>query len=159
MLKSAAEAEEIVQECFTKLWVDRANFSHIENPGSYLYRMVRNKTLDHFRKVAREQQLIRQVWANISQTDEGLKEELDKKETQELIEQALSALSLQKQHIYHLSRENDYTHEQIANLTGLSRSRVNNILTETIRHIKLRLEEHSGTLSIVFWLFSLYRLL
>lgn len=159
MLKSAADAEEIVQECFTKLWVDRANFSEIENPGNYLYRMVRNKTIDHMRKVAREQKLIRQVWANISKTDEGLKEELEKKETQELIEQALSELSPQKQHIYRLSRENDYSHEQIADLTGLSKSRVNNILSETIKHIKSYLEGHSGTLAIIFWLYSWDRLL
>ncbi len=159
MLKSAADAEEIVQECFTKLWVDRANFGEIDHAGNYLYRMVRNKTLDHIRKVAREQKLISQVWANISKTDEGLQEEIQKKETQELIEQALSALSAQKQHIYRLSRESDYSHEQIADLTGLSKSRINNILVETLKHIKTHLEGHSGTLATIFWLYSWDRLL
>lgn len=159
MLKSAADAEEVVQESFTKIWADRKNFAHIDNPGNYLYKMVRNRTLDHIRKVARDKRLIDQVWANISQADHGLEEEILKKETQGLIEEALSGLSDIKQKVYRLSREKEYTHDQIASFTGLSKSRVNNILVETIRHIKAHLEGHSGALAIIFWFYSRDRLL
>lgn len=152
MLKSSADAEEIVQDSFTKLWMNRDKLEGIENPGNYLYKMVRNRSLDYIRKIAREQLLINQVWANISHADHGLENELLKKESQELIEQALSQLPEQKQTIYRLSREKEYTHEQIASFTGLSKSRVNNILVETLKHIKTHLEKHSGNLALTFWI-------
>jgi RNA polymerase sigma-70 factor (family 1) len=141
MLKSAADSEEIIQECFTKLWVSRETLPKIENPGSYLYKMVRNRALDHIRKISREQRHIDQVWVNISQSDNSLEEELRSGECRELIEQALSQLPEQKRTIYHLSREKEYSHAQIASFTGLSKSRVNNILVEILKHIKAHLEE------------------
>jgi RNA polymerase sigma-70 factor (ECF subfamily) len=154
MLKSAADAEEIVQECFAKIWISRNNLPQIENPGSYFYQMVRNKTLDHIRKVAREQRLIDQVWANISQSDNSLEEELRRREYQEMIEKALAQLPEQKRNVYRLSREKEYSHEQIASFTGLSKSRVNNILVETIKHIKASLGLHSKGIALLFWISS-----
>lgn len=158
MLKSAADAEEVVQECFTKLWVNRGDLPGVDHPGQYLYKMVRNRCLDHLRRVARERRLADQVWANISQTDNSLEEELRSREYRELIEHALQELPEQKQLIYRLSREKEYTHEQIAAITGLSRSRVNNILVETLKYIKDRLEKRSGGLAIIFWLAAWDRL-
>ena len=159
MVKSAADAEEIVQDSFTKFWLNRQNLRNVDNPGSYLYKIVRNSTLDYMRKTAREQKLINQIWANISQSDNSLEEELLKKESQELIEQALSQLSEQKQIVYRLSREKEYSHDQIASFTGLSKSRINNILVETLKHIKTHLENHSGHLAIAFWICAWDRLM
>lgn len=152
MLKSSADAEEIVQEAFTKLWLNRAHIEPVESPGNYVFAMVRNHCLDQMRKTARQQKLIDQVWANIARSDNSLTEELLKKESQELIEQALAQLSLQKQTVYRLSREQEYSHEQIASITGLSKSRVNNILVESLRHIKAHLEKHAGPLALFFWI-------
>ncbi len=153
MTKSAADAEEIVQECFTRLWTSRASLPVIEKPGQYLYKMVRNRTLDHLRKTAREQKLINEVWSNISQQDHSLEELLLSREYQQLIDQAVAQLPQQKQYIYRLSREKEFSHEEIAAITGLSRSRVNNILVETLRLIKTYLEQHSGKLALLFWLY------
>lgn len=158
MLKSAADAEEVVQETFTKVWLDRRDFGHVEKAGQYLYRMVRNRVIDLMRKTARDKSLVQQVWANMALSDLGLEQELKKNEMVELIEQALSQLSEQKQRVYRLSREQGYTQEQIANLTNLSKSRVNNILTETLKHIKSHLDTHSHMLAILFWVYSWNRL-
>lgn len=152
MLKSAADAEEIVQESFTKLWQTRESLPEIDNPGSYLYRIVRNSTVDLMRKTARERKLKDQVWANISQSDNSLEEELLKKESQELITQALDKLSEQKQKVYRLSREQHLNQDEIAAITGLSKSRINNIIVEVLKHIKASLEMHSPYLALAFWI-------
>ena len=158
MTKSAADAEEIVQDCFTRLWINRSSLREIDQPGSYLYKMVRNRTLDHIRKISREQKLIDQVWVNISQADYSLEHLLRTREYQQLIDQALDQLPEQKQTIYRLSREKEYSHEEIAAMTGLSKSRVNNILVETLKLIKAYLERHSLHLALLFWLSAWDRL-
>ncbi|MDF2187790.1 RNA polymerase sigma-70 factor [Paraflavitalea sp. CAU 1676] len=159
MLKSAADAEEIVQDCFTKVWLNRESLQVVENPGSYLYKIVRNSTIDHLRKTAREQNLINQVWANISHSDNSLEEEILKNDSQQLIAQALAQLSEQKQQVFRLSRESGLSHEAIASIMGLSKSRVNNILVESIRHIKNHLDKHSYHIGMVFWLWAWEQLL
>jgi RNA polymerase sigma-70 factor (family 1) len=152
IVKSAADAEEIIQDCFTKFWLKRTELHDIDNPGSYLYKMVRNKSLDYLRQTASHKRLINQVWANISQTQAQADDVFRSKEMTELVEQAIAELPLQKQKIYRLSRENEYSHEQIAALTGLSKSRVNNVIVEAIKHIKTSLEKHSSALALLFWI-------
>jgi RNA polymerase sigma-70 factor (family 1) len=152
LLKSAADAEEVVQEIFTRVWLNRASFSQVENAGQYLYQMVRNRVIDQIRKTARDKSLQQQVWLTMTISDDSLEQHLKKKETAELIEQALAQLPEQKQKIYRLSREKEYTQDQIASLTGLSRSRVNNILTEVLKHIRNRLNTQSPATAMIFWL-------
>ncbi|WP_127130515.1 RNA polymerase sigma factor [Pseudoflavitalea rhizosphaerae] len=154
MTKSSADAEEIIQECFTRLWVQRNQLPAIDSPEAYLYRMVRNRTLDHLRKISREQKMINQVWTNLSQPDRSLEEFILTREYQQLIDQALSQLPLQKQQVYRLSREQEHSHEEIAAITGLSKSRVNNIITETLKFIKAHLDKHSGELGMIFWIYA-----
>lgn len=154
MTKSSADAEEIIQECFIRLWVQWNNLPNIDSPEAYLYRMVRNRTLDHLRKISREKKMINQVWNNLSQPDRSLEELILTREYQQLIDQALNQLSPQKQQVYRLSREQEHSHEEIAAITGLSKSRVNNILTETLKFIKGHLDKHSSDFGIVFWIYA-----
>ena len=150
MTKSSADAEEIIQECFTRIWVQRQSLTAIQHPEAWLYQIVRNRTIDHLRKVSREQKLINQVWSNLSQPDRSLEDFILSREYQQLIDQALEQLSPQKQQVYRLSREQEYSHEEIAQITGLSKSRVNNILTETLKFIKAHLDKHSGEFGAAF---------
>ncbi|NML20890.1 sigma-70 family RNA polymerase sigma factor [Pseudoflavitalea sp. G-6-1-2] len=154
MTKSSADAEEIIQECFTRVWVQRHTLTNIQLPEAWLYRIVRNCTIDHLRKISREQKLINQVWSNISEPDRSLEDFILSREYQQLINQALEQLSPQKQQVYRLSREQDCSHEEIARITGLSKSRVNNILTETLKFIKLHLDKHSGEFGAAFLIWT-----
>lgn len=43
-------AEDIVQDCFVRLWEKREELGHIKSPKSYLYRMVRNACLKHLER-------------------------------------------------------------------------------------------------------------
>lgn len=69
LLKSAADAEEVVQEIFTRVWLNRASFSQVENAGQYLYQMVRNRVIDQIRKTARDKSLQQQVWLTMTISD------------------------------------------------------------------------------------------
>ncbi|MBO9573607.1 MAG: RNA polymerase sigma-70 factor [Chitinophagaceae bacterium] len=150
--KSAADAEEIVQDAFTKLWINRKDATNIDSPGNYLFIIVRNRCFDHLRKTARDKKLVERAWILNGSPDNSLQEHIQEKEFTEIIDQALSALSEQKQRVYRLSRDGGYSHEEIANLTGLSKSRINNILVETIKHIKASLDGYSAELALIFWL-------
>ncbi len=92
-----------------------------------------------------------QVWSLTKESDNSLQEQIKSNEFAQIIDGALAQLPAQKQEIYRLSRINGYSHDEIAGLTGLSKSRVNNILVETVKHIKSVLEIHSRGMAIVFW--------
>lgn len=147
---SATDAEDILQETFMRLWTNREQLPEILHVGNYIFMIARNKTLDHLRKISLKQKLIDQVWANISDMSDSLELQLDAEESKKLIAQALTQLSPQKQTIFQLSRYQGLSHEQIAAQLNLSKSRVKNLLVETLKHIRLYLSQHSLLLAVLF---------
>lgn len=143
LTKSKADAEEIVQDTFLKIWTNRESLPFIDRPGHYCYVIARNKALDNIRKAARDQRLLDQVWVNLSTTDNSLENDLRSQEYYQLINQAISALPRQKQLVFHMSRLEGLSHMEISQRLGLSKSRVNNILVEALKHVKFFLERHS----------------
>lgn len=146
---SAVDAEDILQDTFLKLWTSREQLPIIEHLGNYIFIIARNKTVDHLRRVARQQQLVDQVWENISEVADALDLQLDARESQQLINNALHQLSDQKQTIFRLSRVEGLSHEDIASRMGLSKSRVKNLQVETLKHIRLFLTRYGGSLGLL----------
>jgi RNA polymerase sigma-70 factor, ECF subfamily len=44
------QAEDIVQDVFVKVYIERDRFKEMKNPVSYLFKMVSNACIDHLRK-------------------------------------------------------------------------------------------------------------
>jgi RNA polymerase sigma-70 factor (family 1) len=151
MTHSRVDAEEIVQDVFTKLWESRDNLASVDYPGKYIYTIARNKTLNHLIRLSRDRRLLHQLWVNVSQHDNTTQDILQAQEIQQLISKAISLLSLQRQTIFQLSREQGLTHEEIALRLGLSKSRVKNVLVEILKHIRDYLAPHSTLVSALLW--------
>jgi len=147
MTHSRVDAEEIVQDVFTKIWESRIQLTAVEYPGKYIYTIARNKTLNHLTRLARDRRLLQQVWANVSQSDNPTEDILQAQESQRLINEAISRLSLQQQTIFQLSRDQGLTHEEIAARLGLSKSRVKNVLVEALKQIRAHLERYAALIT------------
>jgi RNA polymerase sigma-70 factor (ECF subfamily) len=147
--KSRYVAEEIVQEIFLKLWTNREQLTEVQNIGTYIYVMAKNRTLDHLKKIANEDRLFNEVWHTISEQGEPTGH-LYAKDNMRLIEKAIGQLSPQKQKIFYLSRFEGLSHHQIAEQCALSKNTVKNHLVKTLRHIKFFLKQHNVTLLIPF---------
>ena len=50
LVKEPFIAEDIVQDCFVRLWEKREDLGHVKTPKSYLYTMVRNACLKHLER-------------------------------------------------------------------------------------------------------------
>ncbi|SEN38585.1 RNA polymerase sigma-70 factor, ECF subfamily [Chitinophaga rupis] len=150
MTHSAIDAEDILQETFLRLWTGREQLPDIMHVGNYLFTIAKNKTLDHLRKVSLQQKLIDQVWANLSETTNDLELQLEARESKNLIQQAVAQLSPQKQTIFQLSRQQGLNHDEIAAQLRLSKSRVKNLLVETLKYIRTYLSQHAVLTAFLF---------
>lgn len=134
--KSKAATEEIVQEIFVKLWVNRALLTDITILDAYIFTMARNKTIDHLRRLAKETRLISILSTQLSKYNNNIEEKLNASALQLLIEEALEPLSEQKKKIFHLSRNEGLSHDEIAGIMQLSKSTVKNHLSETLKQVR-----------------------
>lgn len=121
LTRSQSTAEEIVQDVFLKIWMNRESLAHVQKFKSYLFIVCRNYALDQLRKIIRERKLVSQ-WENENNTT-AFESPAASDETNALftmLDEAVAQLPPQQQKVYLLSRRQGLTHAQIAKETGLS---------------------------------------
>jgi RNA polymerase sigma-70 factor (family 1) len=133
---SGYAAEEITQEIFLKLWLCRDMLGQVENMEAYLYTIARHKTLNHLRKAAYDDRLMKELQTAMQPETNNVEEYSLKVEYEHIVQEAVALLSPQRRLVYQLSRNQGLNHEEIAGHLQLSRNTVKNHLVEALRFIR-----------------------
>ena len=136
VVRSEAQAKDIVQEVFIKLWEHRAEISQIRNMEDWLYRVTENKMMDFLRKAAADGRLREALWKRSQLANHDTEEILQARESHSIINKAVSQLPPQRKLVYHLNREQGLNHQEIAEALSISRNTVKNHLALALRSIQ-----------------------
>lgn len=151
-LKSAQEAEEIVQEVFLKIWKVREELKSDKSLDSYVFTIAKNAILNTIRKSKNEQ-----LYLDYAKLHPGknilLDEELDFKELERAYKQSIEQLSPKRKTIFLLSREKNLSNAEIAQQLGISIKTVENQMTSALAQIKKELLSAGFSGLIFFELF------
>lgn len=158
MIKREHLAEEIVQDVFTKIWIKRKLLPQISSPPSYIFTMATNRTLDELKKISNDSRLIKEVMQAMERIGRNeIEEWLDGKESEHLINEAISTLPPQRQKIYRLNRMEGKSYKEIAEELNISVSTVKNQLTEAVHNIKEYLQNApGGSLVLLLFIIEVY---
>jgi RNA polymerase sigma factor (sigma-70 family) len=145
-LRSAAAAEDLVQEIFVRLASADAS-RDIHNPAAYLYRLGSNLMLDRMRGERRAGRR-EAAWLD-THTSRLNGEEVSNEPSAEaalaarqrlaLIRLSLSELSPQTQRVFRMHKFEGMTHPQVAQALGISRSAVEKHMMAALKHLAARL--------------------
>ena len=133
--RSEQAAQEIIQETFIRVWLNRDKLSAIDNPGGWLYKVASNECYTYARKKA----LSNKFSNALTMTTEPVLEtqtELDVKELHRLIQQAVNKLPAQRKKIYQMSRNQDKSIHEIAAALQISPNTVKNALVKSLKFIR-----------------------
>ena len=144
--KSEYVAEEIVQEVFIKVWVNRDQIKAEKPIEPYIYRIARNHTFNYLKKAAYQQELKDELSRNMQRVRNATEEMVASSELGNLLEQALQKLTPKKRMIYELSREQGKSLDEIAQQMNLSKKTVKNHLWEALTFIRKELQLTSGVI-------------
>ena len=156
LLRSSELAEEIIQQTFLKLWLNREKLADVEHPRAYIFRIASNECFAHFRNKLLEQKSVlsaeRSGGNDCANTTE---ENFKAKEIKQLIYEAVGKLPPRQQRIFILSRQQQLKIPEIAVLLHLSPVTVKNSLVKSLKFIRtcLKKEEYYlPVLAIIFFL-------
>jgi RNA polymerase sigma-70 factor (family 1) len=148
-------AEELIHDVFLKIWLNRENLRHIENPGNYLFVVAKNHSLNQLDKVARDRRSKQPLDRQILPDRTDPEEQLSYKESIALIAQAVQELPEQQRLVFHLSKELGLSRDEIAARLNVSPHTVKNQLGSARKSIQQYMHAHGkivGTI-VVFNIF------
>lgn len=126
-------AEDVVQECFMRLWEKLEEGTAVDNRRAYLYMTVRNRCLDHLRKKGIPTESLRpgDTYGIIDDDDAQ-----ERSQTEARMWTALDSLPPKCREVFILSKRDGMKYEEIAEELGLSVNTVRNQISKALKIIK-----------------------
>jgi RNA polymerase sigma-70 factor (family 1) len=135
-VKSREVAEEIIQDLFTLLWAKRGSVQIRISLAAYLFTSVRYLVINHIQK-----EMVRESYKDSFQAanvfcDNSTEETVFLNELIRNIEKEVKSLPSQCRSVFELSRKENKTNREIAEVLGISEKTVEGHLTKAIKHLK-----------------------
>lgn len=111
-LRSAADAEDVLQETFVRVARSRKKLRRVENLTAYVFSIARNEAARLRKRTSRQSELVRPMSEVAADATLGL-------EQAEIVQQALSRLTDEQREVVELKMYGDLTLREIAEVTGL----------------------------------------
>ena len=150
-LKDTDAAEDVVQEVMFRIWVNRASLVITTSVKSYLYRAVRNSSMNVLKHVNIREQYKEQ--RTVDQTEEI--DTLEISELQQKIRHAIDLLPIERKKVFIMSRYEGLTYNQIADILGISVKTVENQMGKALKFLREELSDYLPF--IVFLFFDLFK--
>ena len=133
--KNDADADDIAQQVFIKLWTKRAILANVRNFETYLYTITKNTVLNHMASQKAFMVDISDV-RNLSTENTSPLEQIEASDLQLLIDMTVENMPPQRQAVYKLSRVEGLSNDQIAERLGLQKKTVENHLNLALGEIR-----------------------
>lgn len=134
LLGDLDSSEDVVQESFVRLWKARESWSPTGTAQAFLYRVVRNLSLqENEKRGVRVRFAATGVAGNQPFTPA---EELDRKRLRLALQGAIDSLSDRRREVVVLARFHGLSYKQIAEVMGVSAQTVANQMTSALRDLR-----------------------
>jgi RNA polymerase sigma-70 factor (ECF subfamily) len=140
-IKNEADAEEIVQDVFVKIWEARSKIDVYSSFESFLFTIAYNSTISLFRKRVSEKKYLE--YLKLLQHLEKAPDLIDEIQFNDLnrkVQALLNELTQRQKEIFLLSREEGLSHEEIAKKLNISINTVKKHMVNTLAFLKSGLD-------------------
>jgi len=144
LLKSEVLADEVLQDVFLRIWLNRSTLTDVKSFRAWLFSITKNRVIDVLRTQAKEI-LLKDAVPDREPSCE-MDDRLKETEYASLLHKAISQLSPKQQRIYQLSRENGLKINEIAVEMNISSNTVKTHLMQALRTIRKHVQPHIQTI-------------
>ena len=139
-IKLEADAEEIVQEVFVKIWESRNKIDVHSSFEYFLFTVAYNTTMSLLRKRSSEKKYLDYLKAIQINNAPDLIDEIHFNELNAKVNSLLNELTPRQKEIFQLSREEGLTHDEIAKKLDISVNTVKKHIVNTLAFLKSRID-------------------
>ena len=152
-LKNEADAEELVQDVFLKVWEKREILDTSQNIKAYIFKIAINTIYDFIRHKNIERSFNDFAQINFDKTINNTWDTIIFKEMQITLKELVAQMPEQRRRVFRLSKIKGLTNDEIAHKLNLSKRTVENQLYRAIIFLKEHLKNNSVFALLFFYLF------
>lgn len=141
LLKNKQQAEEVVNDAFLNVWMNRYKLNENLPVLPYLYTITRRLSLNSLRNIANSQKAIDQLWLQMKRLSNETEEAILLSDLKEFTEKAVVNLPAQQQLVFRMSRYEGLSYDEIAERLNLSRNTVKNHLISALKSLRVHFDE------------------
>lgn len=147
--RNREESQDIVQEIFTVLWAKREKLDVNTNLAGYLYTSLRNYILNQIVHKSVQDKYIASIQSFVDQDTENTDHRVRENQLKAQIEREIDALPARMKEVFRLSRRENLSHKQIAELLGTTEQTVKKQMTNTLKVLRGKL----GMINYLLYIF------
>ncbi|RBL91838.1 hypothetical protein DF182_04340 [Chitinophaga flava] len=140
-VKSRELAEEMIQDLFTGLWMNRSLLQVNVSLQAYLYTSIRNQVLNHFEKEDVRKRYREQLKATATEQDHSMEEAINSNDLSGLLARQVARLPSKCREVYLMSRQQHIPNREIAARMQISEKTVESHLTKALKILKGQLKD------------------
>lgn len=155
LLKSKEDTEEVLQELFVRVWMNREKLDPQLSFKAYIFRIAENLVLDMLRQATRDRRFAAMYKSMQSDVYNPIEDQLHEQENRVLLHQILSHIPEQPRRVYMLCKLEGKSYEEVGKMLSISTATVNSHMTKANRFLREYLNKHPIKLAsiVVHYLF------
>lgn len=135
-LKADEAAEEVVQDVFMKLWLQRKAIKSGSPIEAWLFTVGKNIVINKLKKQANEWKALAQLKYTHPSEDNSMQEKIQDADYKVLLDGALNDLSEKQLQVYNMARQENLSYNQIAEHLAISPLTVKTHMSRALCHIR-----------------------
>jgi len=150
ILKIENDIDDILQEVFVKIWLNRQKIGNAETFNAYIFTITKNEVLNLIRSNHKDQAFRDELFLRSVAEEYHTPNPVEFDEIKAGIDKIVMSLPEKRQQVFNLSRTEGLSNKEIAQQLNISEKTVEDHITHAIRHIKISMKE-MGILSILYF--------
>lgn len=156
LTESRQTAEDVLQDVFLKIWLERADLQQINNFNAWVYRLAQNQAINGLKRMARETIILSELGKQVSgQAVPGADEQFTHLELKKILDTAVEKLPSRQKLVYHLSRVEGLKYNEIAGRLNISPLTVKKHMQQALHFIREQFSHYPVTPFIIYLLYNL----
>lgn len=153
-MRSHEIAEEILQDVFIKVWINRRTLDHNKSFSAFIQTIAKNTVYDYLRKVVSEDNKVCQFSKNLNSYEKPeVEARIAYQEIQNHLNNILIKMPKRCREVYVLCKVEGRSHDEVSKILNLSKSTINNQIIKASRIVKANWNPDYLTF-LIFFIFT-----
>lgn len=144
-VKSKAIAEDLVHNVFHNVWKNRQKVKANGKLRAYLYTAVRNQSIKYLKRRQRQAYANMEDLTLLKSREVSPEEQVNGEEFKEAVEEAINKLPERRREVFLLSREDNLTYREIAEVLEISIKTVETQMSRSLKFLRQELAQFIPT--------------